>query len=302
MSLVSMPLLLKHARENKYAVGYFESWNLESILSVIDAAEKMNSPVIIGFGGMFLDNRERLIPENIYHYGALGKAIAEQAKVPVALLLNEADEIPILVKGLKAGFNAVMYVKEHAPLEHIIEVNKYLVRTAHYCGASVEAEIGELPSADISTNILSEGRNTDPDEAAYFVEQTGVDALAVAIGNVHLLEGRKSSIDFELLKTLRERVSTPLVLHGGTGVSGEDFRTLIELGISKVNVGTGLKRIFINTLRDYLNNNGLDKLDPHDIIGKGGQKDMLCRARTAMTEEIISFMKLFRSENQAKKM
>lgn len=109
MSLVKMKSLMQHALENKYAVGYFEAWNLESVLAVIDAAEKTNSPVIIGFSGMFLGNGQRRVEENMYHYGALGKVIAENAKVPAALLLNESFKLDLLVKGLKAGFNAVIY-------------------------------------------------------------------------------------------------------------------------------------------------------------------------------------------------
>ena len=93
MALVSMKRLMNHALLNKYAVGYFEAWNMDSILAVVDAAEKTNSPVIIGFGGQFIGSKKRTIKENIYHYGSLGKSIAENTKVPVALLLNEAHEI-----------------------------------------------------------------------------------------------------------------------------------------------------------------------------------------------------------------
>ncbi len=302
MALVSMGSLMRHAKINKYAVGYFESWDMESILSVVSAAEATKSPVIIGFGGMFLDNEERLTKENIYHYGSLGKCIAEQAKVPVALLLNEADRIPILIKGLKAGFNAIMYAREGSSLEHLIEVNKYVVKTAHYCGADVEAEIGELPSADISTNTLSKGKKTDPDEAVYFVSETDVDALAVAVGNVHLLEGEKSKLDFDLINTLNKKVKVPLVLHGGTGITDDDLRTAIRLGMCKVNVGTVLKRIYLNSIRTYLNNNNIDKINPHDVIGMGGKTDMLVNARKLMTEEVIRLIKVFGSENMAKLM
>ena len=300
MSLVTMKSLLKHASENKYAVGYFEAWNLESVLAVINAAEKTNSPVIIGFSGMFVGNMQRIIEENIYHYGALGKAIAENAKVPAALLLNESFRLDLLVKGLKAGFNAVMYQNPKDTFEEMIEINKYLVKTAHFCGADVEAEVGELPTADISTNTFSEGEMTDPDQAAYFVEQTGIDALAVAVGNVHLLEGRKSGLDFELIKMLKKKIDVPLVLHGGTGISPESLKEAINLGMCKINVGTVLKRVFINAIRTYLNENKVDCIDPHEVVGKGGDQDMLCRARNAVTDEVVRFIKIFGSENKAK--
>ncbi len=302
MSLVSMKSLMKHALDNKYAVGYFESWNLESVLSVIDAAERTNSPIIIGFGGMFLGNDERRVKENIYHYGALGKAIAENAKVPVALLLNEADKVPILINGLKAGFNAIMHQDPKCSFEEAIEINKYIVKTAHYVGADVEAEVGELPNADISTNTVNGGELTDPDKAAYFVEQTGIDALAVAIGNVHLLEGKKSALDFELIKILRKKINVPLVLHGGTGIAPDSLKEAIALGMCKINVGTILKRVFINHIETYLRDNKTGSIDPHEIIGKGGAGDMLCGAREAMTEEIVKFIKVFGSEGKAKMM
>lgn len=299
MALVSMKRLMNHALDNKYAVGYFESWNMDSILAVVDAAEKTNSPVIIGFGGQFIGSKKRTIKENIYNYGSLGKSIAENTKVPVALLLNEAHEIPILINGLKAGFNAIMYEDHDSPLSEFIEINKYLVRTAHYCGADVEAEIGELPNANKATDTLSKGQKTDPDEAAYFVEETGIDALAVSVGNVHLLENKKSDLDFDLIIRLRKKVKVPLVLHGGTGISPENLKEAIRLGMCKVNIGTVMKRGYLKSIQAYLNDHEVDIMDPHDIIGRGGELDMLYGAREAITDEVVKFIKIFGCENKA---
>lgn len=299
MSLVSMKSLMRHALLHKYAVGYFEAWNLESVLAVVDAAEATASPVIIGFNGMFLGNGQRKVEENIYHYGALGKAIAENAKVPAAFLLNEAFDVGLLVRGLKAGFNAVMYQNPEDSFDRMLEVNKYLVKTAHYCGADVEAEVGELPTADISANTLSKGEMTDPDQAAYFVEQTGIDALAVSVGNVHLQEGRKSDLDFELIKTLRSKIDAPLVLHGGTGISPESLKEAIGLGMCKINVGTVLKRVYINAIASYLKENDTGSVDPHEVVGKGGRPDMLCKARSAVSDEVARFIGVFGSEGKA---
>lgn len=298
MALVSMKMLMDHALAGKYAVGYFEAWNMESLLAVVDAAERTKSPVIIGFGGQFIGSGKRAVKENIYHYGALGKSVAENSTVPVALLLNEAHEVPMLINGLKAGFNAIMYEDHNIPLKEFIEINKYLVRTAHYCGADVEAEIGELPSADISKDSVSKGKKTDPDEAAYFVEETGIDALAVAVGNVHLLENRKSDLDFDLITALRKKIKIPLVLHGGTGISPENLREAIRLGMCKVNVGTVMKRAFLKTVQSYLSDHVVNKMDPHDILGRGGELDMLSEAREAITEEVVRFMKIFGCENK----
>jgi ketose-bisphosphate aldolase len=300
MALVSMKSLLDHALTNKYAVGYFEAWNMESILAVVDAAEQTNSPVIIGFGGQFIGSKKRTVKENIYHYGHLGKAIAAATKAPVALLLNEAREVPMLINGMSAGFNAIMFEGNGTPMNEFIEINKYLVRIAHSLDVFVEAEVGHLPDSDISTNTISIGHMTDPDEAAYFVKETGIDALAVAVGNVHLLEGKKATLDFDLIKTLRKRITVPLVLHGGTGISDNHLQHAIELGMCKVNVGTILKRVYINYIKSYLDKNNVDKMDPHNVIGRGGEADMLCGARQAICGEVVRFIKIIGSENRAK--
>jgi len=301
MPLVSMKSLMNDAQDNNYAIGYFEAWNLEAILSVINAAERVSSPIIIGFSGMFLGNDARKVPENIYHYGALGKAIAENAKVPCALLLNEADKIGMLIQGLKAGFNAVMFQDTKLPFEETVKITKYLSKTAHFVGADVEAEVGELPDSDVSTGSISQGENTDPEKAIWFAKECEIDALAIACGNVHLLEGgTKATLDFDLIKNLKEKMNIPLVLHGGTGISDESLKHAIELGISKVNVGTVMKRVYLNYIKDYIKAHNTDKIDPHDIIGRGGDMDMLVGAREAVTEEVIRFLKVFGSINKAK--
>ena len=241
MPLIAMNRLLQHALENTYAVGYFESWNLESLLAVVDAAEKTKSPVIIGFNGMFLGNDERPVAENVYHYGSLCKAIAEQATVPVSLLLNEANKVQLLVQALQAGFNGIMYVDE----------------------------------------------------------QTGVDGLAVSVGNVHLLERRKATLDFDLIQTLRKKIPVPLVLHGATGIVDEELHAAIRLGMCKINVGTAFKRIYLNALKTYFRDHDVDRLNPHEILGKGGNLDLLNAAREMIAAEVIRLIQLFGSEGKA---
>ena len=184
-------------------------------------------------------------------------------------------------------------------MTEFIEINKYLVRTAHYFGADVEAELGELPNADIATNTISRGQKTDPDEAAYFVEATGIDALAVSVGNVHLLENKKSDLDFDLIKRLRKKIKVPLVLHGGTGISPENLKEAIKLGMCKVNVGTVMKRGYLRSVQAYLDSHDVNNMDPHDVIGRGGELDMLSLAREAVTEEVVRFIKIFGCENKA---
>lgn len=299
MPLVSMTSLMNHALENGYAVGYFEAWNMESILAVVDAAERTNSPVIIGFGGQFIGSKKRTIKENIEHYGYLGKAIAKNTKLPVALLLNEAHTVDLLIKGLHSGFNAIMYESHDLSIDEFTALNRYLVKTAHYLGAVVEAEIGQLPDSDISNNTISKGEKTDPDLAAKFVEESGVDALAVSVGNVHLLESGHAELDFDLIRCLRKKVKVPLVLHGGTGISEDDLKQAVALGMCKVNVGTILKRAYLKSIQNYLGTHDVDHMDPHNVIGRGGSMDMLCGAREAIADEVVRFIKIIGSENKA---
>jgi ketose-bisphosphate aldolase len=293
MPLLPMSRLLRHARAHRYAVGYFEAWNLESILAVKDAAEQADSPVILGFNGGFLEDSRRAIEENIYHYGALGRAIAERVRVPAALILNEARLVPTLVRALHAGFNVVMHDHEGSSLEESLAVNQYLVRTAHAMGAEVEAEIGELPVHNARDDRSTTGQKTDPQAAADFVRLTGVDALAVAVGNVHMLEGRKAPLDLELIRTLRGLLEVPLVLHGGTGIERAALQEAIHLGVSKVNVGTILRRTFLSSLGLWFHEHDAKAVDPNEGTSNGGRDNLLLAARSAITGEVLELMRVF---------
>ena len=124
MALYSMKKLLAHAQENRYAVGYFESFNMDALLGVLDAAEEKQSPVIIGFGGQFISSPKRTVQENIYNYGALAREAAQRATVPVAVLLNESDIEEMVYQGMNAGFNAVMYQKAGEAFEDTVRITK----------------------------------------------------------------------------------------------------------------------------------------------------------------------------------
>ncbi len=294
-----MTHLLRHAREHGYAVGYFESWNLESLLAVKDAAESSRSPAIIGFNGRFLDNRGRRVPESLRVYGSLGKAVAEQSSVPMSFILNEATDPALLRQGLQVGFNVIMHDHEGCTLEEAIRINASLARDAHGVGAEVEAEIGELPTASAGGKLLSPGAKTDPREALRLVQETGVDALAVAVGNVHVLEGRRARLDLGLLAELARVVPVPLVLHGGTGIDPAELKEAIRIGVCKVNVGTVLRRTFINSLKGFLDARDVDALDPGEVTSTGGEHDMLAAARADVAAEVASLMRLFGSHDQS---
>lgn len=291
--IYTMKRMLADAEKGGYAVGYFEAFNMDALLAVLDAAEKTKSPVIIGFGGQFLSSPKRETKEDIYAYGALARRTAQRASVPVAVLLNEADQVDMIYQGMNAGFNAVMYQKEGEQKEDTLRITAEICRVAHYLGVDVESEIGSLPCADISTGRQDEGENTDVAYAKEFVTMTGIDALAVAIGNVHLLEDSKAALDFELLEKLHREIDVPLVLHGGTGVAADDMKRAIRLGISKVNIGTVLKRQYINALRPFYTDMDLDKINTHATIGWGGDTDMISCGRQAITDKVLEFIDMF---------
>lgn len=205
----------------------------------------------------------------------------------------------MLFNGLEAGFNAVMYESHDSTLEELVKINKDLVKEASKYRAAVEAEIGRLPDADIASDTISAGCKTNPDEAEYFVRETGVDALAVSVGNVHLLENGKASLDFELIRHLARKIPVPLVLHGGTGITDEDMREAISLGMCKVNVGTILKRVYLTAIQKHLKTYDVNRINPHDIIGLGGEMDMLSEARNGVMEEVVRFIRILGSENKA---
>jgi len=299
MSSIRCIDLLKHAQDNSYAVGYFEAWNLESLLAVVRAAEVARSPVMIGFCGEYLASPQRRFKEDVNLYGSLARKIAQDASVPVATLLNESIEMNVAYQGIKAGFDMVMFVDEQMAVGELTAKTRRLVEYAHACGVAVEGEVGSLGIADQATGEKKSGHSTDPVIAASFVAQTGIDALAVSIGNVHFLEGSKVKLDFELLEEVHKKIPIPMVLHGGTGVDKADFRPSIERGIAKVNVGAGLKRVVIEDVRQYFAESDITRMNPNDILGRGGMPDIMMRSQAVLIEEVIGFIKAFGGENKA---
>ena len=302
MALISMSKMLAHAEQNKYAVGYFEAFNMDAMLAVLEAAETASSPIIIGFGGQFLSSGKRIVKENVYHYGALAHEAAARSSVPCAVLLNESDVEEMVYQGMNAGFNAVMYQKANEPFEETLKITRQICHVAHFLGIDVESEVGELPTSNISDGKISRGQNTDIQKAKEYISETNIDALAISIGNVHLLEGKKAQMNFDLLEKLRREIKIPLVLHGGTGIDRDELKEAIKLGVSKVNIGTVLKRAYINAVGKFYDKPDLSKTDPHIIIGWGGHNDMLSCGREAIAAEVLEFIEIFGSQGASKKM
>jgi ketose-bisphosphate aldolase len=283
MPLCSIDVLMQRAMTGRYALGYFESWNLESLQGVIDAAEQTRSPVIIGFNGGFLSHPSRLSAERVSWYAALGRAAAASASIPCGLLFNECPCDDSIRLAIETGFNLVMPADPDAPLASYQERVSALTRFAHDHDVAVEAELGELP-AGLEGHGPAAGSLTDPVQAEEFVAATRIDLLAVSVGNVHVKVDGTRELDLRTLERIHRCVSIPLVLHGGTGIAAESLREAIKLGVAKVNYGTYLKQQYLNAVREAL---GRDTRDPHRVLGMGGADDALVAGRLAVRDAVL---------------
>ena len=235
--LVTLTEILELAEANKNAVGSFNTPNLESIMAVLGAAEELNVPVII----MHAEVHESMMPIDVI--GPIMVERAKAAKVPVCEHLDHGESLAYLVKALNLGFTSVMFDGSALPYEENVANTRLAVKFAHAKGASVEAEIGVLgkrelgPGHDKIENQPEE-IYTDPDLAARFVQETGIDALACSFGTAHGIYLKKPKLDMSVLERVKQRVDIPLVMHGGSGVSEEDYHKVIERGVRKINYYT----------------------------------------------------------------
>jgi ketose-bisphosphate aldolase len=288
--------LVHDAREKKYALGYFESWNLESLQGVLDAAEQTRSPIIIGFNGDFLSHAGRRLPERLRCYAELGKAAASGASVPCGLIFNECPRDDWVRDAMLAGFNLVMPADHEASYEDYVRRVTALTEHAHQRGLAVEAEIGLLPSG-ASGEVKGDGRMTDPEVAERFVRATRVDLLAVSVGNVHVMLQGERELDLERLARIHEHVAIPLVLHGGSGISGDALREAIGLGVVKVNYGTYLKQRYLKAVCFTLEKGNAN---PHELLGLGGGWDIMVAGRIAVRDAILERIELLGCCGRAK--
>lgn len=231
--LVSLKNILKIAEAKKCAIGSFNTPNFASIKAVISAAEELSQPVIIMHAQvheeMGLCRMDEIAPIMLF--------MADRASVPVGVHLDHGTDLDYVKKGLELGFTSVMYDGSELPKDENYANTSIIVESAAKYGASVEAEIGSMGSRESGS---SEGASvyTDPADAESFAAETGIDALACAFGTAHGLYLKQPKLDFERLGEIKRRVSVPLVMHGGSGVSHEDYRKVIGLGIRKINYYT----------------------------------------------------------------
>ena len=284
--LVNMNEVLRPAKKNKYAVGLFNAVNLELARGIIAAAEATQSPVIMG-------TAEVLLP-----YGPLDEVsyylipMAKKANVPVVVHLDHGLKYDTCIKALELGFSSIMYDCSTDSFEDNVRKVKEMADIAHSYGATIEGELGHVGdnegSAEGSDHLADPSKFfTDPKLAKDFVEKTGVDALAIAVGNAHGAYKLPPKLDFDRIRTIRDTVDVPLVLHGGSGLTDNDFRTAIQEGISKVNIFTDINIAAVEA--EFKKFTSMEK----------GVIDLIPAAVEAVKQETMKKMKLFGSDGKA---
>ncbi|MBQ8850053.1 MAG: class II fructose-bisphosphate aldolase [Clostridia bacterium] len=249
--LVNLNAVLKDAQRNNYAVGLFNTTDTDMLEAVISAAEELRSPVIIGTAEVLLPYGElALIAPSVIE-------AAKRATVPVVVHYDHGLTFDRCIEAMKLGFSSIMFDGSAGDVEENLKNTREIVKIAHSMGITVEGEIGHVGEAASGDNELGD-MYTTKEEAIAFVEDTGVDALAIAIGTAHGAYKSKPRLDIERLKAIREALDTPLVLHGGSGLSDDDFRNTVKNGIAKINIFTdlcvaGRNAVLENSELDYLN-------------------------------------------------
>lgn len=235
MPLVSILNELKKAQAGGYAIPCFDTFEMHGTLGILDAAHAQRAPVMIGlYTAMFDRPNPRTFTEYV-------RALAQEADVPVSIILDHGASLEHCIKALHVGFTDVMYDGSKLPFEENVANTRIVVRMAHAVGAAVEAELGHVGTGSDYSQFGALGKGfTDPAQVERFVEQTGVDFLAIAIGTAHGLYDGEPALALDLLAEIRRRVDIPLVLHGGSGLSDAQFQAAISGGIQKINIFTNL--------------------------------------------------------------
>ena len=263
MPLVTTKKMLTDAQKGGYAVGAFNVENMEMVQAVISAAIELNSPVILQTTSSTL---KYATPDLFF---ANVKAEAKKADIPVAIHLDHGNGFDIAMKALHAGYTSIMIDGSHRSFEENVEISKKVAEIAHAVDIPVEAELGKVGGKEDDLDGGNENPYTDPLLAAKFVELTGINSLAVAIGTSHGLYTGAPKLDKQRLSEIRKQVSIPLVLHGTSGVADEDVKDCIKLGICKVNYATDLRIAFTDGVKSYMSQNP-NEFDPkkYNSVGR----------------------------------
>lgn len=288
MGLVTLKEILAGTRENHYAVGAFNFSCPEDAEGVIMAGVEKNAPVILQ------------VSMNALKYNGLKatvgmvKGMAESVDIPVCLHLDHATDYDLIKECIREGFTSVMVDASKKPYEENIADSKMIVEYAKPYGCSVEAELGMLGGRE--ENVVVDDASaamTNPDDVARFVEETGIDALAVSIGTAHGFYKADPKLDFERLEKITKVTDCPLVLHGGTGVPEADFRKCVQLGMSKINYGTAIKSVFVGAVA------AVAAEEAAKVPGKQDPRNLLKPAKKAVAEHVGEKIDIYGSTGKA---
>lgn len=280
--LVSMAQILDKANREGYAVIAPNVSNLETIKAAVEAAEEEKSPIILAYG----EGLEKYI--DIYDFGNIAKNAAIKSHIPIAIHLDHSFNFETCIKAINAGFTSIMIDRSSKPYEDNLNETKEMVRIAHAAGISVEAELGHVGLGSDYGDEESDNL-TDPYVAAKFVKETSVDALAVAIGTAHGLYKSEPKIDFERLRHIKEEVSIPLVLHGGSMTGDKNLAKACQTGINKINIGTELD---IEAMNAFMSNDA-------NIVTGWELVQRLALAKDAVKIKIKHYINVFGSKGMA---
>ena len=281
--------------KERYAVGAYNFSTIPEMVGIVQGAREKKAPVILmlSLGALKYIGSLELVADT-------AKGISRQyPEVPIVLHLDHATDLEMIKHAVTVGFTNVMIDASQEDFEVNISKSKEIADFAHKHsprgteGCSVEAELGMLAGHEDNISVSEEDAlkaYTDPALVPEFVGKTGIDALAVAIGTAHGFYKAAPKIRFDLLKEIREKTDTALVLHGGTGVPDEDFKKCVEMGMSKIIVGTGLKKVYTDAVREAIKTLPEDEYDPRKIVGPG---------RKAIADEIASKSELFNCAGKA---
>lgn len=269
--ILSTREMLKKAQKEGYAVPAFNIHNLETLKVVVETANELKSPVILAG-----------TPSTIEYAGgdylvSMAKVASEKYDIPIAIHLDHFEDVEKIKGYVREGFNSTMIDASHEAYEDNIRIVSEVVEYAHKFDATVEAELGRLGGQEDDLVVdEKDAMYTNPEQARDFVEKTGIDSLAVAIGTAHGLYKGKAKLDFDRLKEIRAKVDVPLVLHGASDVPDELVKKAIELGICKVNIATDLKIPFSDAVKRYFNDNP-NANDPRKYMtpGKEAMKEIV---------------------------
>lgn len=275
--LVNLEYVLKIAEEKNCAIGSFNTPNLENMIAVISAAEELNVPVII----MHAQCHEEYAPLDII--GPIMLLMAKKAKVPVCVHLDHCEDLDYLKRAIDIGFTSVMLDASGLPYDENVKMTKEAVRLAHPKNISVEAEIGVLGGREAGNQkpLTKEEMYTDPDLAKKFVDDTNIDALACSFGTAHGIYKVKPELDFDRIKRINKLCNLPLVMHGGSGVSSEDYVKAIKCGVRKINYYSYMSREGVYAAREILKK---DITFYHELASYATSK---------MKEDVIRALKIF---------